>query len=221
MNFSTAYAFLKQGYKIRRPGWVGVLGIDKNNNPILEYSSFSISRNEFNIKTMEDMAATDWEVVNAEITGAEKLVIPFVKLRNPDACWTEPEEPFHAHHDDRGFDLTCVCCEIIAPGIYRYHSGLAFQFPDGYDAILRARSSVYKTGMILSNGTGTIDHGYIGEVQAVFYVICKPVTQIYTEGDRFAQLIIPGIDPRLVEFKEVEVLQATERGSGGYGSTGK
>lgn len=36
MNFLTAYAFLKQGCKIRRPGWVGVLGIDKNNKPILE-----------------------------------------------------------------------------------------------------------------------------------------------------------------------------------------
>lgn len=221
MNFSTAYAFLKQGCKIRRPGWTGVLRIDKDNNLVLEYDNVSIPPSELNIKWMENMVATDWEVVNVETARDNKLVIPFVKLRNSNTCWIKPQEPFHGHHDDRGFDLTCVGYEEITPGIYRYHSGLAFQFPDGYDAILRARSSVYKTGMILSNGTGTIDHGYTGEVQAVFYVICKPVTQIYVEGDRFAQLIIPGIDPRLVEFKEVDVLQATERGSGGYGSTGK
>ena len=135
---------------------------------------------------------------------------------------------FHAHNDDRGFDLVCVAKEPAKddegneiPNVWRYHSGLAFQFPDGLDAEFRARSSVYKTGLMLSNGVGTIDHGYRGEVQGVFYDILKQPQRHYKPGDRFGQLIIPGIDPRFIEFIQVDELTETDRGAGGYGSSGK
>lgn len=152
-----------------------------------------------------------------------KVVIPFMKIRN--LGWMEPKTPFHGHEDDRGFDLVCVHYEKVSEYVWRYHSGLAFAFPDGIDAEVRARSSIYKTGMILSNGIGTIDHGYTGEVQAVFYEIIPAQldgqeSKRYRSGDRFCQLVIPGIDPRRIVFEEVQELPKTSRGAGGYGSTG-
>lgn len=148
-----------------------------------------------------------------------RLEIKFKKIRQDG--WLEPQTPYHAHKTDRGFDLVAVAVEQVANYIWRYHSGLAFQFPKGVDAELRARSSIWKTGLVLSNGIGTIDNGYTGEVQGVFYELILDTKTKYRPGDRFAQLVIPSIDPAKIEFMEVDNLHKTERGDGGYGSTGK
>lgn len=144
-----------------------------------------------------------------------KVVIRYKKLSE------KAQAPWHAHEDDRGFDLFATS-KVYENGVFKFGCGLAFEFPEGIDAELRARSSVYKTGLILSNGVGTIDHGYRGEVMAVFYSapVVIPVSD-YNIGDRFAQIVIPGVDPRNVIFEEVEELSNTARGEGGYGSTGK
>jgi deoxyuridine 5'-triphosphate nucleotidohydrolase len=149
-----------------------------------------------------------------------KIVIPFMKEKRAD--WIMPQKPFHAHEDDRGFDLTCVGIEEISPKIWRIYSGLHFQFPDGIDAELRMRSSVYKHRMFLSDGIGTIDHGYRGEVNGVFYLFGDDSSRIYKPTDRFAQLVIPGVNPKEIEFVEVfGFTDETERGSKGFGSTGR
>lgn len=82
----------------------------------------------------------------------------------------------------------------------------------------RPRSSVWETGMVLSNCEGTIDEYYTGEISAVFYHV-MPNMPRYKVGDRIGQIKIGATFP--IEFEEVEELSETERGACGYGSTGK
>ena len=122
---------------------------------------------------------------------------------------------------DAGFDLTAVEIEHLDSFRIRVHSGIAVEIPEGYEGQIRARSSIYKGNMILSNGVGTIDAGYRGEICAVFY--CPSSAHVtrheYEVGDRFAQLIIKPVPE--VEYEEVSELSETERGEGGFGGTGK
>ncbi len=83
----------------------------------------------------------------------------------------------------------------------------------------RPRSSVWKTGLILSNCEGTLDELYRGEVMAFFYEVI-PGKEKYKVGDRIGQIKLGFTIP--IEFEEVDELDTdTERGTGGFGSTGK
>ena len=132
--------------------------------------------------------------------------------------------------DDFCFDLTAVTEEEIAPNVWRYGFGFALQVDDDIHSIttrnmfsfgfsIRPRSSVWKTGMILSNCIGTVDEGYTGEISAVFYHV-MPNMERYHVGDRIAQLHFDQTT-KFLDFIEVNKLCKTERGDGGYGSTGK
>lgn len=132
--------------------------------------------------------------------------------------------------DDFCFDLTAVTEEEIAPNVWRYGFGFALQIVDdrrinpikqycSFCFSVRPRSSVWKTGMVLSNCIGTIDEGYTGEISAVFYHV-MPNMERYHVGDRIAQLHFDQTT-KLLDFIEVNKLDKTERGDGGYGSTGK
>lgn len=80
----------------------------------------------------------------------------------------------------------------------------------------RPRSSVYKTGMVLSNCEGTIDENYTGEVSAVFYHVLPSMPR-YRKGDKIGQIKIGVTFP--INFIEVEELDKRDRGMNGYGST--
>lgn len=135
--------------------------------------------------------------------------------------------PTKGYPDDFCFDLVATSCEQIAPNVYKYGFGIALQAVDSMDCheescnggfTIRPRSSIWKTGMVLSNSEGTIDRSYTGEISAVFYHVI-PSLPIYKVGDRVAQL---HHDTTLnIEFAEVDELDKTERGGGGYGSTGR
>ena len=132
--------------------------------------------------------------------------------------------------DDFCFDLTAVTEEEIAPNVWRYGFGFALQIVNdrrvkpikrycSFCFSIRPRSSVWKTGMVLSNCIGTIDEGYTGEISAVFYHV-MPNMERYHVGDRIAQLHLDQTT-KFLDFIEVNKLCKTERGDGGYGSTGK
>ena len=130
--------------------------------------------------------------------------------------------PVKAHTTDAGFDLTCsdITTEINECGqlILVYHTGIAVEIPDGYFGLLVPRSSVYKKSLMLTNCSGVIDSCYRGEIMAKFRNTTDVVPAVYKIGERFAQLLIlPGPD---VTFVESDELSETERGEGGYGSTG-
>lgn len=132
--------------------------------------------------------------------------------------------PTKAHDSDFCYDCYAVSREEISPGVYKYGLGIALQFGNNRSGIvgkcftLRPRSSVWKTGMVLSNGIATIDAGYNGEISAVFYHVNKELP-IYEVGDRVVQL---HYDSTLaLNFVQVEHLDETDRNDGSYGSTGK
>jgi dUTP pyrophosphatase len=150
--------------------------------------------------------------------------------------------PYKKYDEDFCYDVVATSCEEVAPNIYKYGLGLAFQIERGREPFetkgclvahcpidfnrspinlsldFRPRSSVWQTGMVLSNCTGTIDELYTGEVSAVFYHI-MPNMPKYEVGDRIGQIKIGVTFP--IEFVEVEELDKTTRGDGGYGSTGR
>ena len=143
-----------------------------------------------------------------------------VKRLNKDAVI-----PFKKHSGDFCYDVVATSCEEIAPNVFKYGTGLAFEIvrKEEYvglnvDIDFRPRSSVYNTGMVLANCEGTIDEPYRGEVCAIFYHV-MPNMPRYQVGDRIGQIKIGLTEP--IEFVEVENLSDTERGSDGFGSTGK
>lgn len=116
-----------------------------------------------------------------------------------------------------GFDLTAVSLEGTEMTL-KYDTGIAVEIPPGYVGLVFPRSSMCKTGLSLANGVGVIDQDFRGSISFVFYKNMQCIVP-YFPGDRIGQLVIVPIPE--VEFVEVEELSETERGAGGYGSTGK
>jgi len=95
---------------------------------------------------------------------------------------------------------------------------VAFEIPQGYVGLIFPRSSIYKTGLRLSNSVGVIDSGYRGEVKAVFDT-SFPSYDWYGLEDRAAQIIFMKLpDVQLIQADE---LSKSQRGEGGYGSSGE
>lgn len=134
-----------------------------------------------------------------------------IKRLHPDAVI-----PKYAKAGDAGMDLTAVSSSQFGR-VRTYKTGIALEIPEGYVGLLFPRSSVFKTSMIMSNCVGVIDSGYRGEVMLKY--ITSPASKPYESGDRVGQLIV--MPYPAVEFQEVETLTTSERGEGGYGSTGK
>ena len=134
-----------------------------------------------------------------------------IKKLHPDAVI-----PRYAKRGDAGLDLTAV--DVIADGAtLTYKTGLAVEIPPWHVGLLFPRSSVYKTGQTLTNCVGVIDSGYRGEIMLKYTL--SPYQREYDIGDRVGQLIIMPY-PK-IHFVEVENLTPTDRGEGGYGSTGR
>jgi dUTP pyrophosphatase len=127
--------------------------------------------------------------------------------------------PKYSKPGDAGLDLTAVTRELNEYGNLVYGTGLAVEIPEGYVGLLFPRSSNSKTNLYLTNHVGVIDSGYRGELMFKYKTIEHFGKNVYEVGDRVGQLII--IPYPSIEFEEVEELSSTERGTGGYGSTGK
>ena len=126
--------------------------------------------------------------------------------------------PKYARESDAGLDLTATSKVWDAETrTYTYGTGLAVAIPEGYVGLLFPRSSVYKTPLTLANSVGVIDSGYRGELMFKFKATAQALFE-YEEGDRVGQLVVMPF-PK-VEFEVVDELTATERGKGGFGSTG-
>lgn len=166
-----------------------------------------------------------------------------IKKLHPDAVI-----PYKTYPSDFCYDVVAVSEEEVSPNVWKYGLGLAFQIERGSELIIksendmypnlyfgdtrintnyfpgnlsidfRPRSSVWKTGMVLSNCEGTIDENYINEVSAVFYHV-MPNMPRYRKGDRIGQIKIGITLP--IDFVEVDELEERDRGLNGWGSTGK
>ena len=127
--------------------------------------------------------------------------------------------PTYAKDGDAGMDL--VATRIISNTTFdvSYGTDLAMEIPKGFVGLVFPRSSVRKYELALSNSVGVIDSGYRGELQATFKKENGLDSLAYKVGDRIAQIVIIPYPP--IEFDEVAELSDTERGEGGFGSTGK
>ena len=125
--------------------------------------------------------------------------------------------PSYAKEGDAGLDLTVVSSEYLDSEHIKYNFGLAFEIPKGYVGLIFPRSSCYKQRQLMSNCVGVIDSSFRGEVSAV--MLGNNYQYKYKVGDRAAQLIIMPYPQ--IELIEADELTETERGQGGYGSTGK
>lgn len=125
--------------------------------------------------------------------------------------------PAYAKPGDAGMDLVAVSETWNDDNsMVTYGTGLAVEIPEGYVGLLFPRSSISKTNLELSNSVGVIDSGYRGEIMFKFRYNSEGM--VYDVGDRVGQLII--LPYPSIEFEEVQELSGTERGEGGFGSTG-
>lgn len=128
--------------------------------------------------------------------------------------------PKKAHHDDAAFDLRSRV-DIVLP-VRRstlVATGLFIELPINYEAQIRPRSGLaIKHDIMLTNSPGTIDAGYRGEVGIIMYN-GGDSEFVIKRGDRVAQMVICKLPE--VELVEVEKLSESNRGAGGFGSTGK
>lgn len=124
--------------------------------------------------------------------------------------------PSYSKNGDAGMDLTATSAQQIDGDHIKYGFGIAIEIPRGFVGFVFPRSSCYKQRQILSNCVGVVDSGYRGEISALMIGTTR---HSYEVGDRVAQLIIMPYPE--VDFVESDELSKTERGTGGYGSTGK
>ena len=125
--------------------------------------------------------------------------------------------PKYAKPGDAGMDLYAVSQKFDDHGNYVFGTGLAMEIPEGHVGLIFPRSSISKTAHSLRNAVGVIDSGYRGEIMMKFDINTHN-SPVYDVGDRIAQIII--LPYPQVEFEEVFELADSERGSGGFGSTG-
>ena len=132
-----------------------------------------------------------------------------IKKLSPDA-----KVPRYAKPGDACMDLYAVSHTIDQYGNQVYDTQIAMEIPKGYVGLIFPRSSVSKTGLSLRNSVGVIDSGYRGPIMLKF----SGETGSYLAGDRVGQIMI--LPYPEIEYVEVNQLSDSERGSGGFGSTG-
>lgn len=132
----------------------------------------------------------------------------------------EAELPSYAHLSDAGMDIRSVEELTILPGKRALvHTGLVMILPPMYEAQVRPRSGLaLKKGITVLNTPGTIDSGYRGEVGVILINLGEEPFEI-KKGDKIAQVVIASVT-QPSEIVETELVDETDRGEGGFGSTG-
>ncbi len=128
--------------------------------------------------------------------------------------------PAYAHPGDAGLDLYAADTTTLRPGERALvPTGIALAIPAGFVGLVHPRSGLaVDHGLTVLNAPGTIDAGYRGEVKVLLVNLGQDVVEI-THGQRIAQLLLMRIG--LADVREVDLLDATVRGAGGFGSTGR
>ena len=129
--------------------------------------------------------------------------------------------PSYARAGDAGLDLLAAEDAELKPGErVAVPTGIAIAIPEGFAGFVHPRSGrALKEGLGVANAPGTIDAGYRGEVKVIL-VNLDPNAPIYiTRGEKIAQLVVQRVET--AELVEVEDLPPSERGEGGFGSTGR
>lgn len=129
--------------------------------------------------------------------------------------------PTRAHPGDAGCDLHALEDARLAPGERAsLRTGIAIEIPDGHAGLVLPRSGLaVRHGIALVNAPGLIDAGYRGEVQVLLLNTDRTRPFAIAAGDRIAQLVLIRVE--LAEIVEADVLAVSDRGAGGFGSSGR
>lgn len=127
--------------------------------------------------------------------------------------------PFKAHEGDAGMDLFSIEDVVIAPMERKLiHTGIRIQLPKNTEAQIRPRSGLaLKNGITVLNTPGTIDEGYRGEI-GIILINLSNENFVVSRGMKIAQMVIKPILE--LDVEEVNYLDDSSRGEGGFGSTG-
>ncbi len=148
------------------------------------------------------------------------MKIKLMKIKNPG--YGDPKLPQYITSQSAGMDIYAVNLEpiILQPmETVAIPTGIAIELPDGFEAQIRPRSGLaLKHGITLLNSPGTIDPDYRGEIKIIMTNLSRNPF-IVNYHDRIAQMVISRFER--IEWVETENLSSTDRGSGGFGHTGK
>lgn len=136
------------------------------------------------------------------------------ELLNPAA-----KMPTKAHESDAGFDIyaTAITDHYHSAGIYtEICTGLSLEIPNGYVGLIFPRSSITNTRHFLRNSVGVIDSGYRGEIKLRFSI--DDTNTCYRIGDKVGQIVFLRLP--VVSLVESKKLSNSDRGTGGFGSSG-
>jgi dUTP pyrophosphatase len=159
----------------------------------------------------DDVTQSQYKSPTVESFNPQQLIVKVKKLHENAVI------PSYSKPGDAGMDLTITEIKENNFRQISYGFGVAMEIPFGYVGLVFPRSSVKNQDLLLSNCVGVIDSGYRGEIQSTFKKT-DPSEKFYNVGDRGAQIIIlPYPQVFMVESDE---LSDTERGTGGFGSTG-
>ncbi len=141
-----------------------------------------------------------------------------LRVRRLDARATLPAR---AYPGDAGLDLHALDGAVLEPGERAaIGTGIAVEIPDGQAGLVLPRSGLAsRHGIALVNAPGLIDAGYRGEVRVLLLNTDRSVRFEITAGDRIAQLLL--VDVHAPDVVEVQALSSSERGAGGFGSSGQ
>jgi dUTP pyrophosphatase len=130
--------------------------------------------------------------------------------------------PSYAHEHDAGLDLPSMETFELAPGEWRAaRTGLHLEIPPGYEAQIRPRSGLAASiGVTVLNSPGTIDCGFRGEVKVVL-INHGQASALFTVGMKIAQLVFAPVTRVVLQVVQVADLSPSDRGTGGFGSSGR
>ena len=144
------------------------------------------------------------------------LIIEFAKLNS------EAIIPTQGSPQAAGWDLYALEETIVKRNTSSMiKTGLAIAIPIGWEGQIRCRSSLGKKGMIMPNGIGTIDSDYRGELMVLATWIGQGDEFVVEKGERVAQLLFSRVPSVKFVERDFDQLGSTDRGTGGFGSTGK
>ena len=128
--------------------------------------------------------------------------------------------PVYARAGDAGLDLLASEDATLAPGDRQaVGTGLAVAIPEGYAGFVHPRSGrALREGLSVANAPGLIDSGYRGEIKVILVNLDPRNDITIKRGEKIAQLVIQRVES--AELVEVDELPSSERGTGGFGSTG-
>ncbi len=129
--------------------------------------------------------------------------------------------PTRAHDGDAGYDLRALDAVTLAPGERAaVPTGISIALPPGFAGLVIPRSgTALAHGITLVNAPGLVDEGYRGELKVLLLNTDRVASFTVAAGDRIAQLVL--IAPGVAEVIEVDSLDTTQRGEGGFGSSGR